>query len=657
VASGGLGVEGVEDGVLYAPGPEACEPGEVAVARPFAGTLSEPVSLEVSMAPCAGTEGAAVPAPRVTCTWALRPLDPGSYQGALISLRGVESCRAPGGPERSGRQSWEGLRGVIDLPLPEEVGIYRFAASCGVAGEISKPVIESPYFVVYSEPLTVVSPPKESWYSLSACWAGGLGRGESESDVLAALLGGVYEYGRVFWRYGYAHRDEESEGVYEFPLSRGAAGSSTVRYEIEDEALRPSCNASGRCKCRWQGLVAPGLLCDFSDCYVFSDVFHAMAAVMGVGGLRYQAIRGKAGLGFLTVKARSLDPRFPASVDCLERRDACYPYYFNNHSLRLRDGAYYDATFSQTYSSPGAPVALSRAYSGDASISFIGSDVYLRPLGAAYGNWKFYRPTSYLAPPRDEVLSFRGVRFTAVDDDGDGRHERLEARLDVNVLRRGSYMIFGVLSSDGELVADQPDWWTTQPTVGTVTGGEGAHTLEISFSGQEIYQSGIDGNYTFGASCYDEEGLVSQFSVETPRFDSETFGELEAALREGEVEVEKVISRDDREFSRLRIRIPFRVWQAGTYTLEARLAKDGETLAYAGKRDRFERGHFRVDLDVLGENIVASGRDGPYELTVVYYDEHRAAKTSIQHRVEGFAVRDFAPRRVPGSSPDAVLFE
>lgn len=634
VAEGGVSVRETEDGVLYAPIlNESCLSADEPSTSPLAGTLSTSISLEVSVVACG--QAAEAPEPEVTCDWTLQPTSLGDYQSSLVGFTGAQSCGEPRGSTFSGSQSWKGFSGRVDLSVPDEVAIHELTLSCMIQGETSNPTLKTSLFSVYSEPLTVVSPPKASWFALSACWGSGLRSGDSENDVLKALVQGIHSYGQQLWHYGYA--EETSLGLFSFPMFESDAGISSILYNIKDEELRPGCSESGKCKCRWQGLVEPGALCNFSDCYGLSDVLQAMAAVMGVGGLRYRAVRGRAGIGFLSQAGSSMDPRFTQTVNCVKGRTECFPYYFGNHSLRLRDGIYYDSTFRRFYSSPDEAVALDQKYLDSDLLGFFDSDLLLSPALGVYGKWSYHRETSLHEPAPS--LAYRdmadGVRVTDVtfdtkdkDDTKDknsgtgtgGLHEQLVARLEVEILVGGSYLIHGSLSRDGKRVTDQPDWWTTQPTVGTVSGHAGEETtLSLYFSGQEIYQSHVDGPYDFN---------VGTSSFVTPAFKSDSFGELDAAIREGSVEI---AGRG------VKITVPFRVWKEGRYTLEARLARDNTTIGYAGKQEDFEPGEYEVDLNIHGGEIAISELDGPYELTLVYYDNHQAAKTSIQQTIEVFS--------------------
>ncbi len=638
---GGLPVQGMEDGAFYTPPlGDDCRLSSVPEPVVLASRLGSPLSLEVSVAACRQQ----LAAPRVDCRWSRIPIEPQYAGGALIGFAGSASCGEIGSPPRSGNRSWTGWSGTIELPPVSETGTYLLSLSCEIQGQGSEPEIRAPLFVTYSEPLTVVSPPTTSWYARAACWAAGLGADAGEEDVLRAIQSGLYRYGRAMWRYGYAS-EEGTDGSYLFPLSEGTGGGSEIHYTIEDDVLRPTCSSSDRCKCRWQGLVGLESPCDFADCYRFSETLQAMAAVMGVGGLRYIAISGEGQLGFLTEPAQSIDPKFTGSVACLGEEE-CYPYFFSTHSLRLRDEIYYDATFDRIYDHPAEPVALSKKHSTNDLVAFFASARILYSAGNRYGNWTFYADppaaTSAGSPEHSEgkIRFTDRVTFAAVDEDDNGVYDYLQAEVEVEVGSPGTYLIHGGVNKGEVTVTHRPSWWSSQPTVAVLTAKPGLHKVELHFSGEEILQAALDGPYDFFALVHADDYDLEILEEPTPAYSFQDFGELDAALQDG-IETRGVDADGDGRFEALEISIPFDVQAAGTFAIEARLAKDGVTLAYAGEKQHFDVGETTVELMIPGERIAASGLDSPYQLTVLYYDPYLSAQQDIQEVVLGFEARDF----------------
>lgn len=641
VAAGGLPVEGREDGVVYSAdlGTD-CRPSSEPARHAVVGTLGSGVELAVSITSC-GAGSAPADDAEATCHWTLAPAELSEGGGSLVGFAGTASCGTGPGGKSMGHRAWTGLEGTLELSFPETVGTYHLDLSCRLKGERNPSHVRIPLLSIYQEPLAVVMPPRGSWYALSTCWATGRSAKDAEADVLSSLIEGLYRYGQSLWFYGYANAGAV-EGTYEFPSLENDTGTRVFHYTIEDERYRPKCNSSSRCKCRWQGLVEKDPVCNFSDCYVFSDVLQAMAAVQGIGGLRYFALTGANGLGFVTQPGQSLDPKFTGSVACTGKGPACYPYYFSSHSLRLRDGRYYDSTFGQIYRFPTEGIALSEKMSSDEVVVLANGLEFmsLKALGPSYGTWKFYHvlPKTFLPPPIPDIVIDDDVTFSRLDKNEDGVYDQMVATLSAEIKNPGVYVLRGVLRKDGSVVAIQSNWWATEPSTATISGAPGVYPFELYFSGQQIFQSGIDGPYDFIAVA----GVPAKtFEAKTPAYGHEEFGELAAAIEASTVGIAEHDADGDERPDELTITVPFKVWAEGRYTLEARLAKGDRTIAYAGVKKVYAAGNYDVELGIPGGKIAMSGLDGPYRLTVVFYDQYDTAQTWLQQEVVEVEASDF----------------
>ncbi len=641
VSAGGSPVKGVDGGEIYSPPlSDRCWPTEIMTPGTLAGRLSEPISLDVSIKACkpkiplppmARSKGE----PRVRCSWKLEPF-----------MANDASCRSHETAELTGEVSWTGLQGEVELPPLTQTGAYTLIMACGINGIPNPPPIGAYLYVTYDEPLAVFSPPEKDWYTAAACWAGGLTPADHERDVIEAVLEGLYSYGQRTWFYGYA-KPGETEGSYTFEISSNDAGSRTVLYDIQDEDLRPKCTSA--CKCYWQGMVAESSPCNFGDCYSYSDVLQAISGVMGVGGLSYIAITGEAGQGFLTEPAESLDPKFSASVNCTDHEEICYPYFFSSHSLRGRDGLFYDATFKGIYSSSSQSVALSKKQSVDNKITFLGSDRVLYSEGSQYGSWTFYSTLpSELELSLIQIPDFIGFTgdytFTPTDASGDGIYDYLVAEVGVELYTPGAYIVEGLLTKEvgGEtqIVARQPSYWSSEHTTTLVSGQPGVHTAKLYFSGQEIFQSGQDGPYLFEGKTHGADFEMTRGSFETPAFKYGEFGELDAAIVDGTT-LDGVDADGDGLFDELLITVPITVRAKSSWALEARLASKGKTIGYAGLKKETDAGDHPTELTISGERIANRGLDGPWDLTLVLYNERLQALLDVHLQFDGYQAARF----------------
>jgi hypothetical protein len=635
VTAGALPVRG-SDGVLFEQrfGPD-CEPIAAAAGFPaFAGTVGSRIELEVAVESCPRT-----PDPRVECSWRAvpAPLDDAS-------------CRPTEGPETSGTAAWQGHRGRVVVEAPATTGTYDFFLTCHVRGS-ELPMPERRLFVTRGAPLLAVSPPAVDWYQRAGCWAAGFTAASPEGEILAAIVSGIYRYGQENWRYAYSNTVKPGR-LYRLPLRVNANGRQDVDYRIKPSDApdqEPECTDGPLlCKCSWQGLVADATICNNSDCFVFSDVLHAIAGVMGVGGLLPVRVRGAEKQGFVTIPVRSFDPDFAGNILCGDEFSSpqCFPYLFAVHSLRLFDGRYFDATFGRIYASKDAPVALSISPQDKCVVELVASPRIMLLLRPEYGSWPFYfgppgLTWSDLPPPVCPKLPATDFRLLPLDPDGDGIFEALEATVEVTVDGSGEQFFQAVLVKDGEPVAGQPAGDVAYPTHFSFTGEPGPATLRFRFSGEEIYRSGRD--RPFGILIRSDRGHVARLDEDACRGAGEpaclysSYGETGADFAGGEA-IEVV----DDGGGVFRVRAPLTVRKPGAYVVDGRLArKVGDedprprTVGYASSQvqARAQDGPAAQEVELTFPcSDVAEGET--LELSLVLFDGRARAIAGTTHEFE-----------------------
>jgi len=124
--------------------------------------------------------------------------------------------------------------------------------------------------------------------------------------------------------------------LYAFAGKKDSGGNTIWRYGYD--FVPPTV------KCNWEQLVADPIKCNYSDCYVFSEVLDNISQTLGIGAMKKVAVYGSEkncspvpgeiqGCGFLTKATPSLDPSFTGNAKPLV--DAYYNrYVFTSHSLR-----------------------------------------------------------------------------------------------------------------------------------------------------------------------------------------------------------------------------------------------------------------------------------------------------------------------------------
>lgn len=605
-ASEGFPVEGVPGGVLLQRelSPEcaltADGPPEPAVAGPAAGSLE----LEVTAAGCPED----LPPATVHCTWTITRPAPES-----------EDCRTGGSFEPlSGEATWEGWQGRLPLTMPTETGRYALAVDCQVDGSPEGGArVESELFVTLAEPRPHVSPPRPDWYRRATCWGAGFAAGTREGEPLPALLDGISRFGGRHWRYG-----------------SFSDGSEKVGNTCVLDPSRPVCDRSGWCHCCWQALAAGDPLCNYGSCYEFSEVLSGVAATLGIGGLVPVVISGADDAGFATQPGiYSLDPKFKGNVYCQLSPSRCPPYLFSSHSLRQRDGRYYDSTFNRIYQEKEEPIYRSlkkEKGNQDRLYRFVASRNIACQLGDGYGDWSYF---SYPPPPGSDssplslcpVAPGRPATFTGdvelieLDSNRDGHPEVLVAKVRVEVDREGRYLVRGELFAEGALVTRRPALERPGFATAVVTGVAGTHTAYLQFSGEAIARAGSRSGYELRATLFSPEGFCDALTKEVSEIQHRRFVERGATITGVEVEP-GVWPRE--------VEVDFESGLRSAHTLEGRLAAGGETLAYFGgeivpSRGRSSSVHLPVpplppDLKPRGE----------VELTIIVYDAAGSALDS-----------------------------
>lgn len=515
-----------------------------------------------------------------------------------------------GGAGPSGSQSWNGFEGDVIVRMPGQIGQYAvdfdYTVNGAAAGSFNRRL-----FVTLQAPRSQVNPPRIAWYERATAWA----TGENNwSGTLPRLLGELYSFGGAQWRYGYQFGPQP--------------------------------------KCNWQQLVDDPIVCDYSDCYVFSDVFENMAATLGIDAGRPIVVEGTRGLGFVTGGAPSLDPAFPGNARPLAG-GAYDRYRFSSHSLRLRSGVYYDATFNGRYGTSDQFIAfnfngLNGSDGGGYFLRTVeGARIYPRP-GHVYSIWGNNEYALPGAPPPAPSPAMKtrstgvqlpsGADYQPLDVNGDGVFEALLVDLEVDVLEAGTYTVIGTLTKDGELIANRPEFRSMEFTSAVLDAAPGVQAIRLRFSGEQIFRSMQDGPYDLELVAIGEDGFVAA-SLQTPPFEYQDFGELPVGI----VGVyEEALDEDgDGRLEGIQADVDVHVRSTSQFTLSGVLSKDGETVADIGTSVTLAPGSHTVTLVFPALMIRRAGLDGPYDGLVTLIDAAGQTVGSFEFTTEPYSVLDF----------------
>lgn len=540
-----------------------------------------------------------------------------------------------GGTSRRGSTTWNGGSGTVEFTMPDAVGAYDATLDLTVNGSQSLSAVRRLY-VTRRAP--AIAENGVFLYEKATSWANGQ---VSDTGVIEQVMAGVYNYGGAAWRYGY---------------------------------FGPAPND----KCSWIALMANPLACNYSDCYVFSDVLENMAGLLGVGGLVAIKEVGSLGLGFLTNGAPSLDPAFRGNAKPLG--GAGYDrYLFSSHSLRLRGGVYYDATFNGRYATQNAFIFANRNTTAgvDAAGSWRGTVEGRRTYrrgGSVYDSWgrNDYAfldsfPFAPLAALAGGVLvptaaaaggvNFPGTaRYRPVDADRDGRYEHLAVDVDVDVIVPGSYGLLAQLeSAGGLLIANRPaddSMLESGAEINAATAGR--YTATVRFSGEQIRRAGIDGPWRVLIDANGETSAAGSTALTSPAFRAADFGERKLTLQS--LQAIPVDADGSGRYELIRVSAQIDAKIAGNVRLRVNALGGGIDLASQTRTVALALGQQSVVVDLPAAEIARSGRDAPYDISLTVADLAGATLDAGNIRLVGLLAAQFESTvRVSGSLVEQLI--
>ena len=619
---------------------------------PLVAPLGEPLILTFLLQPC----GLPAPPPDLSCSWSItpdRPLDGSCRCAETMALPGCLDLQAVRGSFSSSLTDRDGsfLRFEEAFDVPQTIGRYRMEMRCKL-DEKPQPTIRQTLFVTHGEPLVWVTPAAEDWLQRSVCWAEGLGSEAEEEQILETLNDGLYRWGRQGnLRYGYARADPEApedSGTYLFPTEAG-----DQRLVFPADAVDEFLQCPGKnCKCHWQNLLDRDRSCDFADCYNFSRTLQGVAATLGVGGLVPFVSMGESDAGFLTPEpSRSIDARFPGNLAC-EEGTTCYSYLFGSHSVRTRGGKIYDPTFGAIYAEESEMIGAHLLNWSPPSFETSDPEVIVLQKDSEYGNWGFYD----LRSAEEQVIEHEGalgarltgeVSFQASGTAEMGFSSMLLAEVEVEIVREGRYFVNGVIAwqEDGKKprpIAWHPSIETSTRSRSGIEGEPGKSTVELRFSGEQIYRAGKNGRYQLILQVQDGDldRVGERLTVPTPEYRAEDFGELgaSAALDRTPFGIDW---DGDKVYDALVVPVKMSVRVASKYGLELRLHRQNRTIAYSSLQilepsNALLRQQIRGERELpVGEHIIygvflpatirAHVEDAKHRVTVLVFDDRLRA--------------------------------
>jgi hypothetical protein len=474
----------------------------------------------------------------------------------------------------SGTGEFTGWDGIFDITVPQKVGSYplqlHFTFKDDEDNVVGSQDITRKLYVTYDTP--IISPPKEIWLEKSTMWATDA---TTPAEVVSKLNQSVYT------KSGWLYRD------------KAASWASLV-----------------------EGTASQG------NCVSFSDVWNNLTKVLGVSGSSTEQTKGSVG-GFVTKPATALDGlkgnAHPAGA-AIDR------WVFGMHQVgKYNPGGYYDPTFGAQYG--GIFDFIEWHFTGvtgtDADGFYFEADghkAYPRNFNPPWGDWEYHSPGNQNNPESQNGANFTGnYSEQGEDPDADGIYDFLEIEADVNVSITGNYSIFGLLKSGETLITSRSGIDPTSFSAYYLSAEPGIKTVTLSFSGEDIYNKGIEGSYTIYLLLLDENGVViDSRTFDTSLYSPWQFGQIPARIISALDHGEDTDSNGLYDY--LTAEISIRVRNSMSYGLEGSLYSQGNLINNLYTEENLAEGNNVVECNFSGIQIEKSQLNGPYTLIVNLHD-------------------------------------
>jgi|GEM_PF-6455427 len=375
----------------------------------------------------------------------------------------------------------------------------------------------------------------------------------------------------------------------------------------------------------WQSLIDG--TASQANCFSFAELWGRAGNILGSSRTRQAPdYFGGNNRGFLTKPATSMDGLAGNAGPCpspvtIER------WLFGCHSIGRLDAVgagYYDPTFGKEYASLNGYVEWNIVGPDPATgITTDDGDHNLYSVSGVTATypWGLYcyedRPTGTFAIQSDTVDYIVGiVSDSGIDTNSDGLYEHLIIGVEVDIPSQGTYTLSGSLQSGGTSVSHRQSYWSSMLYLGeTKECDSGITSFEFTYSGQEVFESGLDGPYTFDLYLTQEGvGLVDQASLLTSALDHTAFREVASEVLSISDYGEDLDG--DGYFDRLAIEVTFDAFEAGSFEVYASGVKDSIYIGSAQGQAEAVVGSNTVTIYMDGAGIRESGVDGPYTISV-----------------------------------------
>ena len=229
----------------------------------------------------------------------------------------------------------------------------------------------------------------------------------------------------------------------------------------------------------------------------------------------------------------------------------------------------------------------------------------------------------------------------AVDDNDDGIFDALAIDVQLDATPPGDYSIFGYLSSANQLITSRPSADSTVPFDLLLHVEEtGPVTVTVRFSGEDIFQSGLDGLYTVQLLASDGTAVIDFEEFDLNGYSHTEFGETPLQILDT-VDAGRD-EDDDGKLDDLVVSVTVDARAASNGWLEGALyASTGDLIVDASVPLDVTAGGATAELVFDGTQILRAGLDGPYFFEGLFFDEALVQVASYAEETQAYNHLDF----------------
>ncbi|MBN2132590.1 MAG: hypothetical protein JW741_24020 [Sedimentisphaerales bacterium] len=531
--------------------------------------------------------------------------------------------------------------GSFDVQMPMRVGKYELTLvlSDDDRRVLYRPQTVHPLYATYlptyaNEPLHAGSLERATEWA-SGAW--------DTYEVASYLNKSMYEYGQKWWKYGHGRNEFFAWDGYPYKED----WKELLKAGGQEEKARTDC---GKFMLLWKHLARVNGL-EALPRNVSIDVSSS-------GGLNDRGpfvTKPVASAGFKGIPMDGQPSNaFPSGASIPDR------WVFRCHYVGALFGTlpwpkYFDPTFGDEYAN--AEDCVDWWFQGpdfnavNKDLDF-GSYVVVRHGAATEDHpwgWFEYRrasrsPSVSIAGISDGGASFTGeYSCSGQDKDSDGIFNCLVAHAELYIESAGTYSVRGALrSAQGAIISMR----STKSSVlyaqyNVIASQPGMAMATLEFSGEDIFDSGVDGTYKVELSILDESGVACDSrSFDAGPFSHTEFGELPARL--GTILDYAVDADTDGLLDALSLDVEVEILQEDAYCVSAGLhTADGGWVTSPVASGPITESDV-VTLNFSGNSIRKSGRDGPYVAVVSLNSTTDSQIDHHEHTTAAYSHTEFA---------------